>query len=508
MKIKNLLTLSAVVFFTAFNLFSQKNKVNVTLGPELKKPSKTYIETMLGNIEDNFYVIRSKNASLFSKKIELSLEVYNSKMDLKKTYPITFKEEKLKLHSFELLKGTIYCFYTKYEESGHNVFYVSEISTTGKIGKPKKVVSVKVEGKKDLNSFKLRISPDTTKIMIASIPDYQKKADQFVDMYSTDLDFEEVEKITIEFSYKSKDFNFHSFKVDNVGNMHILAQVRKAQKAKKESAYEYKIFTYFAETEEFYDYNVDLDKNYMSEVVLRIDKDNNIVCSGFYSDNNSFSTKGIFYLKLNTQTKEIEVQKTNDFDKKFLSFFMSEKKANKGKPLYNMVIRDLLIKEDGGLYFIAENYYIREVTRTDQNGRTTTTYYYHYNDVIVADISKEGKVNWWTVVPKYQVSANDGGPYSSIAWGVSENNLHIVFNENKKNAEILQPNKVKSVRFKKSVTVLVTFDSKGKAKKTALFPAKDGKTLTMPKVHVNSSSNELIMLAQVGKNYRFVKLNL
>jgi len=84
MKIKNILTLSAVVFFTAFNLFSQINKVSVNLGPELRKPSKTYIETMLGNIEDNFYVIRSKNASLFSKKIELSLEVYNSKMDLKK----------------------------------------------------------------------------------------------------------------------------------------------------------------------------------------------------------------------------------------------------------------------------------------------------------------------------------------------------------------------------------------------------------------------------------------
>jgi hypothetical protein len=100
MKIKNLLTLSAVVFFTAFNLFSQNKKVSVTLGPELKQPSKTYIETMLGNIEDNFYVVRSKNTSLFSKKIELNLEVYNQKMDLKKTYPITFKEDKLKLQSF------------------------------------------------------------------------------------------------------------------------------------------------------------------------------------------------------------------------------------------------------------------------------------------------------------------------------------------------------------------------------------------------------------------------
>jgi len=508
MKLKTLTLLLIGFLLNPFSSTSQNFKV--TLGEVQVNAPKTKVRELLGEKDGGILAIRAKGGIFtYNSKAERYLEFYDQKLKLKKSKQIKLPDKDLEYFNISYFNDRIFCFLIRYDKKEKtNTLYGTYIDENGNIDNEMVEISkVKVDAKRTRNDFDVRISPDSTKFLIINIPEHVKKANQTVELKILDTDYKESETIAIEFPYKDKDFGFKSFAIDSVGNTHMLARVRKETREKGTARHEYKIYTYFRKTEELYEYKVDLNKNYISRISMKIDAKNNLVCAGFYSDNNYSNMKGIFYLNINPETKEIEVSKTTDFTKSFLELFMSKKKANKQKGLDNLDINGLVLKKDGGIIMLNEYYEYYYTTTTDSRGNRTVTHHYLYNDIVIANIDKTGTIEWWTHIPKRQHSTNDFGPYSSYAFAVKDDKIHIIFNEHKKSVNDLKPAKLRNVPFKKAITVLVTIDVNGKAKKKALFPAKEGKTIAKPKFHLQSSGDQLIMFAELAKNYRFVKMN-
>lgn len=115
----------------------------------------------------------------------------------------------------------------------------------------------------------------------------------------------------------------------------------------------------------------------------------------------------------------------------------NKKKEKKGKEaivpeFYNYYLDYVVELSDGSVTMLAEQFFVRVVTRTSTvNGTTTTTttYYYYYKDIIAVNYDKNGEFRWKKLIPKSQVSTNDGGYYSSYFIVMKDDNINIIYNE-------------------------------------------------------------------------------
>jgi hypothetical protein len=217
----------------------------------------------------------------------------------------------------------------------------------------------------------------------------------------------------------------------------------------------------------------------------------------------------------------VEVTNFKDFTIDDIVQAMSEKQASKtqkkiekGKnvELYEYDLDELIVRSDGGVVMVGEQYYVRvvTVTTTDSKGNTTTRtiYYYYYNDIIVVNISPEGNIEWVERIPKLQYSTNDGGYYSSYVLTVVNDRLLFVFNDDPRNAFYKGVGRPETYRRgENGAVLLVEIDTEGNQERhTLVAPRGRSVAITRPKVCEQVNSNELVIFAEAGKKTQFARV--
>ncbi|MEX1003281.1 MAG: hypothetical protein WDZ35_14270 [Crocinitomicaceae bacterium] len=269
------------------------------------------------------------------------------------------------------------------------------------------------------------------------------------------------------------------------------------------------------------DYLIDLQEKYIYDYTYETNPEGNLVCSGFYGEPKRDGVAGGFFLRINKVSRAIEEASFKDFPLEFITAGWSDrskkkakKRKDKGKgnpTLYSYDIRNVVALDDGGAILTAEQYYVRVVTYRDANGNTRTTYYYYYNDIIVMKLNNSGKFDWYAKIPKFQVSTNDGGYYSSYSFHVGKEKLYFMFNDNIKNFEkgdvVGGKTYAANLGNQKNVTSLVEMNiSDGKMNKKKLFSKSELKTIAVPKVY--HSDRQLNTLYIFSKKKRKERLGL
>jgi hypothetical protein len=220
------------------------------------------------------------------------------------------------------------------------------------------------------------------------------------------------------------------------------------------------------------------------------------------------------------QNGDISRKNFKEFDIDFITQNMTEreaertkKKESKGKDveLFEYDLDDLVIRDDGGVILIGEQFYINvyTTTYTNSNGTTssTTTYHYYYNDIVVININPDGVIDWAKKIPKYQESINDGGTYSSYALGFLDDKLFFLFNDNPKNLTNTGDGKLKNYNpNRESIVALVVMENDGNFKKEALYKMKRSDILIRPKLSQQVTDSEMILFGKKGKMQQFTKL--
>ncbi|RYE50859.1 MAG: hypothetical protein EOP48_19110, partial [Sphingobacteriales bacterium] len=172
---------------------------------------------------------------------------------------------------------------------------------------------------------------------------------------------------------------------------------------------------------------------------------------------------------------------------------MNERKAKKRDAgVEDLELKELVLKDDGSVVVSAEQNYITITTHQSKNGSYTVHNYYNLG-MMFANITPTGELDWITIIPKKQLTRNDGAMYNSFSLLVNRDKLRIIYNENPLNFKVTDPRKMKyMVSPKKAMTTLVTINHDGTFSKTPLFPAKEAKTIVIPKFYLNTSADEII----------------
>lgn len=164
------------------------------------------------------------------------------------------------------------------------------------------------------------------------------------------------------------------------------------------------------------------------------------VITGTWGNEQVDGANGLFYARLDLTKKNlwniVYTEFTGDmliktqFD---IDLSNNTNKRQDQESLVNYAFRNLLMRPDGSVVVLTEQYYFYEYNSTDSRGLSNYISYYYYNDCLIYSLSPDGKIGWFARIPKQQESINDYGYQSSVISYVHDDKMFIYFNDDMRN---------------------------------------------------------------------------
>ncbi len=524
---KKLLILLA--FIASHSLSAQQDIIpaEINWGPEYSEPSGTYISRIIANIPGGFTALRRKQAGGLNPRERVWVEQYTNDMKLKRSEELDLKYKK-KVRDFEdviMLGGKLW-YLTSFNNVAKkkNYLFAQKLSSRLVPNKNLQLVGeIDSRNKVREGRFDTHISTDSTKLLIYNQLPYQRNTPERFAFRVFDKNMNELWKKNIALPYADDIFAVKEYRVDGDGNVYVLGIVYESRGARTEvggrPAYRYTVLAYTNNGEEKKEYKIDLRGRFITDLTFRIGRDKNLILAGFYSEQNASNAKGTCYFRIDSNSKQILQKTLKEFEFEFLTEEMTEgqrrraeRAAQRGDErreaeLYSYSLDDLILRSDGGVVLVGEQYYVyQDRTQDFYSGRFNTTYFYNYNDIIVVNIQPDGEIEWASRIPKRQRTVNDGGYFSSYAMSITRGKLYFVYNDNARN---LDPNRRNSIfNFSGSGFVIAVAEvgMNGQVKTFPIQNNREASVYTRPKVCKQNGKRTMAIYGEDGRRYRFGQL--
>ena len=532
-----------------------RTPAQVAWSEEYQEPANSEIKKIIATEGGGFYALRMHQGGLMGQGAQKPLiEYYNGRMKLVRSreLDLAYSGKDRFIKDVVMVSGRLWLLSYFYNEKHEKTYLFAQEINKNTLGLMKEVIKIGEQAETNRNHedvFSVAQSRDSSKVVIFNRQPQSKDGQSF-SLSVFDADFNEMWGKDAKLPYGKKNFKVNDYQVDNKGNVYLLGIIytEGANRLKRDgkATYQYDIVAYMRDsTIDVQEYKIALKDKFVTDLTFRIADDGEMICAGFYSEKDVKGVKGSCFFKINPKTKDMTSISTREFDFNFMTANLSEKSKAQAKlaiehddktrepELFDYSIDKLIMRSDGGVIMIAEQYYIEE-RRLDNspygnnaygynswnspyyssfynpygynrygNNRNRVDYYYNYNDVIVVNIQPDGEIAWTSRIPKHQISINDQGIYSSYAMSIVADKLYFAYNENPKN---LDPNRKKNVSEtpdKYSVVTLAEVSKDGSLKRYPMFSNKDKGIVTRPKICRQVGRRDMAIYGESGRNYRF-----
>lgn len=399
---------------------------------------------IIGKVNGNYLVyknIRSKHA----------ISVYDNDMKLKNRVDLDFLPDRALNAEFIQYPDFAYIIY-QYQKK--NILYsmAAKLDGNGKlIGRPLELDTTHLGIFADNKIYNMVNSEDKQQIMIYKI---QKRNDNFnftTILYNAQLQLQNRAKLQIPYDER-KDI-FSDFLVDNEGTFVFTRSVRGGN---RELVSKLILFTKSPSSFKFQENELPLNKTYLDDITLKIDNINRrYLINSFYYNQKRGNIDGLYTAIWDKPTNKLLVYNKAEFND---SMKRDAKTEGAVRFAYNdFFIRNIILKKDGGFILTAEDF--TSQSRSNQwnrmdylygypfissydyymNTRSNYWYFYrprnmnsltrfYYNNIVVMNVDKEGKLVWSNVIRKQQY---DDGDDNFLSYQIMNagGELHFLFNE-------------------------------------------------------------------------------
>ncbi len=279
--------------------------------------------------------------------------------------------------------------------------------------------------------------------------------------------------------------------ITNEGEMFLIFEKNNFRYKMESHAME--LFRYRREENNFQQMTVPLPEFVTYDAYFTYDNVNKTLTTvGLYSDRNTGITDGIYHLVVDGGLTTHQLS-TIEYDDELVADFHG-KYNPKRESLYNLDIRDLVLRQDGGLLIIAEENKEYERlsygSRRDYYGSSRFSVDYYYEDIVLVSIHPDGSAHWQKLLPKRQYSNDDEAAYSSYFLFKNPSYLRILYND-----EIRNDNTVSEY----------ILNGAGDITRRSLMSTDNQKLKLQIKNAIQLSSNEMIVPSVRGKKLKLVK---
>lgn len=414
-----------------------------------KAPSGTTLLKFFGWNNTSFFACRQKEGYALENRQKIYLEKYTIEGKLVRTKETTlkYKGKDRKLEDIIRINNRIYLFSSYHNlKDRKNYLFVQEINSTSLLLSKEmtKVSEAKTSSAYKEGDFNFQFSRDSQFLLVYAQHPLRKKDQEQFTLTILDSTLSTVWEKQIALPYPNKNFSVEECRIDNKGDVYVLGVAFEDLSVNRRQGtpdYKYKLLHFSNNGTTVQDYEISLNDLFITDLTIRENKGNELVCAGFYSEKNSYSIKGVCYFRIDLRQKAFTRVNTRPFDFDFITLYLSPGKKRKAleseqegntrkqAELYNYNLNDIILRNDGGAVLVAEQYFVERVETWDYAGRRYIDYYYHYNDIILANIRPDGTIQWTARVPKEQVTRNDNGYFSSYSMTIARNRLLFLFND-------------------------------------------------------------------------------
>lgn len=503
------------------NLSAQSSYVfrdgEVTKGQVTKLKNQMSNNTITLSYDGVVYQIRHEKMTIFNptgSPVMTSYDLATMNPITRRDLELSFNDKTLMLENAAVLAGEIVIFSSFYNKKDDKKYIFAQTidkktlapqNNLKKIGEIGNIVS---SARADQSGVRFLYSQDSSKIAIVTEAARKRKDFEAINISIIDQNRNIIWNKDIELPYEEVMFNIEDYCINQQGDVFVIGYLfneKPRTKVKGKPNYSYKILRYNADGSQK-EYDIKLADKFVSTLRAYAVGNDALVCAGFYNNKNHYSIAGTFYASLDLTTNQFIKESYREFDSKLLENTLSDKelkrykrREEKGKDveLPQYTFRNLVRRSDGGAILIGENYYVR-IVHSGSGRNRTTNYYYHYHNIFVANVSPSGDIEWVTFIPKRQITANDGGYFSSFVFAVRKDKMYFIFNDDLRNIPYDKNKRLRnmSASSKYGATSITSLDTKGNQERFELTKHSDTKTVILAKSSIQISDSDVIFVAR------------
>lgn len=489
-------------------------------GPSYRSPSNTTLEKVVGFTPEHIFFLREKNTSALSAKSKIYMERFTRDLKLQHSEEIVLRYENkdVTLEDVLYLNNQLYLL-TSYANQSHKKVYLFMQKLSDRQMRPTGSAKKIAEGPLIRNQFgrayDFQLAADSSHLLVyQQVPTGSKDPERFV-MHVFDRDLQLKWEREVMLPYPDEQFSIREYRVDDQGKVYVMGAVYEAGMRNRRLASHFLVLEYQPGDLAPVEWKIGLDNKFITDLTFRIAKNEDLICSGFYSERDGQSAKGTCYFRLEAATHRVVIQTWQPFDFQF----RAEELSNRGRQkafeaetqgdekraaeLFRYNLDELVLRTDGGALLVAEQFYVQERYNRFWDGTIQVTYWYYYNDLVVVNIQPSGAIEWAVRIPKEQVSVDDGGYYSSYIMATVRDRLYFLFNDNSRNFD---PNNRQGQLFSFSgsqpVIALAEVRKDGTLTVAPLASNQEGSVLARPKASRQIGGRLLLMVGEWGRNVR------
>ena len=431
------------------------NSQKVTYSNFDQEDSRDINFEIIGKMNGNFLVY--KNLRWRHK-----INILGDDMKIKETVKLDFVPDKTFNVDFITYPDF---FYMIYQYQKKNILYCMGVKMDGnakKLSEPVQLDTTQISMLADNKIYTTIHSEDKQKIVIFKIHKKYEKSNIVTLLFNNDLKLI-ANKNRQSLSYEERRDNYDNYLVDNEGNFIF---TKDSKSGNRDNSNNLTLVIKEPQQDTFAYHNIDLGKNFIDEVKVKIDNLNKrYLINSFYYKKSRGSIDGLL---------SAIWDKTNDkiFIQNFIELGDSLRNEVKttGQLRYaldDFFIRQVVAKKDGGFLLTAEdfssqnrggnnqwnrwdylnNYYYSPYSSyyynpyygyyrplSSFNNNQTTRYY--YANILILSADKNGKIEWSKIIHKDQF---DDGNDNFLSFGTMNKGgqIHFLFNDDKNRNQII-----------------------------------------------------------------------
>lgn len=395
-----------------------------------------------------------------------------------KVYTRELKEKKFE--AFFALRDKLLIISSDYhrKEKTYEIFAAEINGSSGElIGSWKSIANFKKEDRDQNINFKLMPNADTTGFVIISSIASKEKAICQVQEFDENL-VAAIQPVTISNEFEVKAYSLEDVlytddrKIILVGKVLLYPEGKRKAESDLEIA-NYYIRIYDEHGRQISDVNTSIKGRWLINTKVLLTKNKELVLAGFFSNSKKIVADGFVVMRIDPSTGKVIGATEKELNYSMLTADNNEengedksgRKEGEALPKY-MTFRNIFHTADGGLVLLAENYkddLDRPTPGWNVKGPSFSSElknsYFESGEVMMCKLDAGNNINWLHILPKAQhervgkglidyegIVYNSAFFYESYVpfycgFGAMQFNgkINIFFNDNPKNANVVQP---------------------------------------------------------------------
>ena len=406
---------------------------------------------VVGKVGGNFLVYKNI-------RNRYAVSVYDDDMNLKERNELDLPE-KIMNADFIVYPDFFYLIYQYQKKSTLRCMAIKIDGNGKRIGEPIQLDTTHIGFFTDNKIYSSINSEDRQKIMIYKIQKKNDRAYFTTVLFNSKLALLHTSRLELPFE-EHKD-GYSDFLLDNEGNL-LFTQSERA--SSREVISKLNLVTKAATADNFVISDVDLKGQFLDDVMLKVDNVNRrYLLNSFYYKQRRGNIQGLYTMVWDNQSSKAFIHTMTEFDD---TLKRQVKTEGSSKLAFNdFFIRNIILKKDGSFIMAAEDFNTQSRATPwnrmdylygypynpsfDYYQNSPSSYWfrsrsfnsssqtrYFYNNIVVMNVDRDGKLSWADVVHKEQYD-DENDNYLSYQVVNAGGELHFLFNELERRNELL-----------------------------------------------------------------------